>query len=81
MVAELQNRLRNNLFPLEFCGDRPSAARLRSRFGAASLHPRDQFVAVMFELLVADASFETPVDRIRRIAMYLRICHKLFVRL
>ena len=33
----------------------PSAARHRSRFGAISFHQRDQFVAVMFELLVADA--------------------------
>jgi hypothetical protein len=33
----------------------PSAARRRSRFGATGLHQRDQLVAVMFELLVADA--------------------------
>ena len=33
----------------------PSAARRRSRFGAAGLHQRDQLVAIVFELLVADA--------------------------
>jgi hypothetical protein len=33
----------------------PSSAGRRSRFGATGLNQRDEFVAVMFELLVADA--------------------------
>jgi hypothetical protein len=45
----------------------PSAIRLRSRFGATGLHQRDEFVAVMFELLVADAGDATKLGERRRV--------------
>jgi hypothetical protein len=77
------------------------AAEQRRREISPPPPSRDQFVAIMFELLVADAgdatelleflasfpcepapaSFEAPVDRIRRIAIYSISCHKIFFRL
>ena len=44
----------------------PSAARLRLRFGETGIHQRNQFVAIMFELLVADAGDTTELLERRR---------------
>src|SRR5882724_1942751 len=54
-----ENMIRSNRIMFEIKTTEASATCLRSCFGAASVHQCEQFVAVMFELLVADAGDAT----------------------